>query len=249
MQNIILTGVTRGLGLALLNHYAKKNYNLILISKNSKRLITLKKKFKKKGIDLHIYTVNLCKIQNLKKIVTKILIKFGRIDILINNAGIWGPIGNFEKIIWSKWIEAININLIASAYLMRAVLPSMKKNNFGRIINMSSMNFTGGGRPGVSHYSSAKAAIAGLTQTLAKEVGKLGITVNAIAPGYVSTELIAQFTPEMMQVLTKQNPVGRTCMPEEVAALVTFLCSNQAAFINGELICMDGGRRDFYWGN
>jgi 3-oxoacyl-[acyl-carrier protein] reductase len=73
--------------------------------------------------------------------------------------------------------------------------------------------------------------------------------VNAIAPGYVETELIAQFTPEMRKILQKQNPVGRTCKPDEVAALITFLSSVQAAFINGELICMDGGRRDFYWGN
>jgi len=143
----------------------------------------------------------------------------------------------------------MDVHLKSTFLWSRAMIPLMEKNKFGRIVNMSSMNFTGGGRAGVSHYSSAKAAIAGLTQTLAKEVGNLGITVNAIAPGYVSTELISQFTAEMMQVLTKQNPVGRTCMPEEVAALVTFLCSDQAAFINGELICMDGGRRDFYWGS
>lgn len=111
------------------------------------------------------------------------------------------------------------------------------------------MNFTGGGRPGVSHYAAAKAGIQGFTQTLAKEIGRAGITANALAPGYVETELIAQFSDEMRHLLANQNPVGRTCQPSEVAALVVFLCSTQAAFINGELICMDGGRRDYYWGN
>jgi 3-oxoacyl-[acyl-carrier protein] reductase len=125
----------------------------------------------------------------------------------------------------------------------------MKARGFGRIVNMSSMNFTGGGRPGVAHYAAAKAGILGFTQTLAKEVGPFGITANAIAPGYVETELIAQFSEEMRERLCKQNPAGRTCRPSEVAALVSFLCSTQAGFINGELICMDGGRRDFYWGN
>jgi 3-oxoacyl-[acyl-carrier protein] reductase len=124
----------------------------------------------------------------------------------------------------------------------------MKAASFGRIINTCSMNFTGGGRPGVAHYSAAKAGILGFTQTLAKEVGPFGITANAIAPGYVETALIAQFSDDMRDRLHKQNPVGRMCQPDEVAALVAFLCSTHAGFINGEHVCMDGGRRDFYWG-
>src|SRR5690606_10711301 len=82
----------------------------------------------------------------------------------------------------------------------------------------------------------------------AKEVGPFGITANAIAPGFVATELIGQFTDDMRERLHRQNPVGRMCRPEEVAALVAFLCSTHAAFINGECVCIDGGRRDFYWG-
>ena len=105
-----------------------------------------------------------------------------------------------------------------------------------------------GGRPGVAHYSAAKAGIVGFTRTLAKEVGPFGITANAIAPGFVATELIGQFTDDMRERLHRQNPVGRMCRPEEVAALVAFLCSTHAAFINGECVCIDGGRRDFYWG-
>ena len=83
---------------------------------------------------------------------------------------------------------------------------------------------------------------------MAKEVAGKGITVNAIAPGYVATELIAQFSEDMLQRLRTQNPIGRLCEPHEVAALVAYLCSTQAAFVNGECICIDGGRRDFHWG-
>lgn len=125
----------------------------------------------------------------------------------------------------------------------------MRANGYGRIVNMCSMNFTGGGRPGVSHYSAAKAGILGFTQTLAKEVGRGGITANAIAPGYVETGLIASFSPAMRELLRDQNPVGRTCRPDEVAALVAYLASTHAGFINGELVCMDGGRRDYWWGD
>ena len=142
----------------------------------------------------------------------------------------------------------IEVHMKSTFLWSREVIPAMKEGGFGRIINTSSMNFTGGGRPGVAHYAAAKAGILGFTQTLAKEVGPYGITANAIAPGYVETELIAQFSADMRERLHKQNPIRRLCRSDEVAALVVFLCSTQAAFINGENVCIDGGRRDFYWG-
>jgi 3-oxoacyl-[acyl-carrier protein] reductase len=182
--------------------------------------------------------------------VARIVARFGRLDILVNNAGIGvKPAYHVEDMPVDAWDTMIHVHMRSTFLWSREAMTAMKANRFGRIINVSSMNFTGGGRPGVAHYAAAKAGIAGFTRTLAKEAGPLGITANAIAPGYVETELIAQFSEEMRERLCKQNPVGRTCRPEEVAALVVFLCSQQAAFINGELVCMDGGRRDFYWGN
>jgi short-subunit dehydrogenase len=189
MQNIIITGVTRGLGLELLNYFINKQYNLILISKNKKQLINLKKKFKKKRINLHIYAVDLSKINNLKNIINKIIIKFKKIDILINNAGIWGPIGNFEKTKWSEWIEAININLIASIYLIKAILPSMKKNNFGRIIQLS-----GGGAtapmPNFSSYAVSKTGIVRFVESIAEECRRFDISINSVAPGAMNTRML-----------------------------------------------------------
>jgi len=182
--------------------------------------------------------------------VNEIVRRFGRLDILVNNAGIGvKPAYRVEDMPAENWDRMIHVHMKSTFLWAKAAIPAMKAGGFGRIINMSSMNFTGGGRPGVAHYAAAKAGIAGFTQTLAKEVGPFGITANAIAPGYVETDLIAQFSEDMRKRLSKQNPVGRTCRPAEVAALVAFLCSVQAAFINGELICMDGGRRDFYWDN
>lgn len=189
MQNIIITGVTSGLGRELLIHFSKKNYNLIVISKNKKKLEYLKKKFRKKKINLHTYQVDLSKINILNSVIKKILIKFKKIDILINNAGVWGPIGNFEKIVWNKWIEAININLFSSAYLIRAVLPSMKKNNFGRIIQLS-----GGGAtapmPNFSSYTVSKTGIVRLVESIACECRGFNISINAVAPGAMNTKML-----------------------------------------------------------
>ncbi|HWL28929.1 MAG TPA: SDR family NAD(P)-dependent oxidoreductase [Burkholderiaceae bacterium] len=181
--------------------------------------------------------------------VARALAHFGQLDILVNNAGVGvKPAYSVEDMPADAWDMMVSTHMRSTFLCSRAVLPAMRAGGYGRIINTSSMNYTGGGRPGVAHYAAAKAGIAGFTRTLAKEAGPHGITANAIAPGYVETDLIAGFTDDMRERLRRQNPLARMCRPDEVAALVAFLASEQAAFINGALVCMDGGRRDFYWG-
>jgi 3-oxoacyl-[acyl-carrier protein] reductase len=147
------------------------------------------------------------------------------------------------------WDIIVRTHLRSTFLCSKHAVLLMREQGFGRIVNTSSMNVTGGGRPGVTNYSAAKAGVIGFTRTLAKEVGGAGITVNAIAPGYVETALIAGFSAEKRAIIAGQNPLGRFCQPEEVGSLIAFLCSTQAAFINGALICMDGGKRDFFWGD
>ncbi|ABM57635.1 SDR family NAD(P)-dependent oxidoreductase [Verminephrobacter eiseniae] len=167
----------------------------------------------------------------------------------VNNAGAGGQhLGrSVQEMPIEDWDIIVQTHLRSSFLCSKFALPALRASGFGRIVNTSSMNVTGGGRPGVGNYSAAKAGVIGLTRTLAKEVGAAGITVNAIAPGYVETALIAGFSPAKRAVVTGQNPLGRFCRPDEVGALVAFLCSVQAAYINGALICMDGGKRDFFW--
>ena len=175
----------------------------------------------------------------------------GHLDVLINNAGAGGRhLGRkAEEMSIDDWDIIVRTHLRSTFLCSKHAVPFMRQGGFGRIVNTSSMNVTGGGRPGVTNYSAAKAGVIGFTRTLAKEVGSGGITVNAIAPGYVETALIAGFSPEKRAIIAGQNPLGRFCQPEEVGALIAFLCSTQAAFINGALICMDGGKRDFFWGD
>ena len=175
----------------------------------------------------------------------------GHLDILVNNAGAGGRhLGSLaENMSLDDWDIIVRTHLRSTFLCSKYAVQLMRERGFGRIVNTSSMNVTGGGRPGVTNYSAAKAGVIGFTRTLAKEVGSAGITVNAIAPGYVETALIAGFSAEKRAIIAGQNPLGRFCQPEEVGSLIAFLCSTQAAFINGALICMDGGKRDFFWGD
>lgn len=189
--------------------------------------------------------------EGAERVVAGAAAALGGLAILVNNAGAGGRhLGaRAEDMAIDDFDIILRTHLRSTFLCSKYAVPVMRAAGFGRIVNTSSMNVTGGGRPGVTNYSAAKAGVLGFTRTLAKEVGAGGITVNAIAPGYVETDLIAGFSPEKRAVVTGQNPLGRFCQPEEVGALIAFLCSTQAAFINGALICMDGGKRDFHWGD
>jgi 3-oxoacyl-[acyl-carrier protein] reductase len=186
----------------------------------------------------------------VESMVGNVYTEFGSIDILVNNAGAgakyWGrPV---DELSVESWDIIINTHLRSTFLCSKYVAPLMKKKMFGRIVNTSSMNALGGGPPGASNYTAAKAAIIGLSRNMSKEIGPFGVTVNAIAPGYVHTDMVDSYPEERKMIMASQNPVGRLCLLEEVAALVAFLCSRQAAFINGAVFSMDGGRQDFFWG-
>ncbi|HQW20601.1 MAG TPA: SDR family NAD(P)-dependent oxidoreductase [Rhodocyclaceae bacterium] len=246
----VITGGGRGIGFADAKALGAEGVTVVINELDGEAAERAVAELEKDSINAVFYPGDAADEAVAKRTVEGVARRFGRIDILINNAGIGvKPAYHVEDMPADAWDKMIQVHMKSTFLWSREAIPHMKAGRFGRIINTSSMNFTGGGRPGVAHYAAAKAGILGFTQTLAKEVGPFGITANAIAPGYVETDMIGQFSVEMRERLYKQNPVGRTCQLSEVAALVTFLCSSQAAFINGEHVCIDGGRRDFYWGN
>ena len=243
-----MTGGGRGIGLADAHALGAEGAVVVVIELDRVAAECAVAELKANKVDATFYQGDAADESLCERVLEDVGRRFGRIDILINNACIGAkPAYLVEEMPSSAWDRMIEVHMRGTFIWSRAVLAYMKEGGFGRIVNISSLNFTGGGRRGVAHYAAAKGGILGFTQTLAKEVGPFGITANAIAPGYVETELIAQFTDEMRERLHKQNPVGRVCRPSEVAALITFLCSTQAAFINGENVCIDGGRREFYW--
>ena len=245
----MITGGARGIGFAEARALCGEGVRLAIVDLDRGAADNAVAELAKEGFEAAAFQADAANEEAVVDVLKAVVEHFGRLDILVNNAGIGvKPAYQVQDMPANAWDQMIHVHMRSTFLWSREAIPHMAKNHFGRIVNTSSMNFTGGGRPGVSHYAAAKAGIAGFTQTLAKEVGPLGITANAIAPGYVATELIAQFDERMRTLLQKQNPLGRLCQPAEVAALVAFLCSAHAGFINGELICLDGGRRDFYWG-
>jgi len=164
----------------------------------------------------------------------------GAVDVLVNNAGITRD-GAMHKMTPAQWGEVINTNLNSCFYMSRVLIDSMRDRKFGRIINISSMNGQLG-QFGQTNYSAAKAGIFGLTKSLARETASRGITVNAVAPGYIATEMVRAVKEDVMKQIVAGIPVGRLGEPEEIARAVVFLAADEAAFITGETISINGGQ-------
>ena len=174
--------------------------------------------------------------------------RFGALHLLINNAGHGGADLNqrVDQMAVESWDAILGSHLRGTFLCCKYALPPMQAAGFGRIVNTASIHALAGGRAGIANYTAAKAGIIGFTRNLAKEVGRSGVTVNAVAPGYVATEFIASYPEAFLRAVREQNPLGRLCEPEELGALICFLCSRQAGFINGETVAIDGGRREYY---
>jgi NAD(P)-dependent dehydrogenase (short-subunit alcohol dehydrogenase family) len=180
--------------------------------------------------------------ESVGDLVRATLQEFGRIDILVNNAGITQP-KRVPEITVADWEKVLAVNLKGTFLCCKAVLPTMGKQRYGRIVNMSSVSAKrGGGVFGGAHYSAAKAGILGFAKALAREVAAQGITVNSVAPGLVLTDIRGGIESEEGQAcLAADIPVKRLCRPDEIAALVCFLASEEAGYITGEDIDINGG--------
>ncbi len=176
-------------------------------------------------------------VEGIKKVSAKL---GGHVDVLVNNAGITRD-GAMHKMDGKQWNEVIDTNLNSCFYMSRAVIDSMREHKFGRIINISSMNGQLG-QFGQTNYSAAKSGIFGFTKALARETASRGITVNAIAPGYIATDMVKAIKEDVMKKIIEGIPVGRLGEPEEVARAVVFLAANEASFITGETISINGGQ-------
>ncbi len=233
----LVTGGTRGIGAAISLALKNAGYKVAANYANNDTAAT---EFAKvTGVATYKWDISdyeACQ-QGVKMVSTDL---GGPIDILINNAGITRD-GAMHKMTPENWGAVIDTNLTSAFNMSRSVLDSMRDNKFGRIINISSMNGQLG-QFGQTNYSAAKAGIFGFTKALARETASRSITVNAIAPGYIATEMVKAVKEDIMKMIVSNIPVGRIGEPEEIARAVVFLADDQASFITGETLSINGGQ-------
>ena len=233
----IVTGGTRGIGAAIARGLKKAGYDVA--ASYSQNHEGAKKFSAETGINCYAWDVS--HYESCAESLQKICSDYGKeIDILVNNAGITRD-KMMHRMDPKEWHEVISTNLTSCFNMSRAVISGMRDRGFGRIINISSINGLSG-QIGQTNYAAAKAGVIGFTKALSLESAAKGITVNAIAPGYIGTEMVAAIKPDVLEGIVAKIPVGRLGTAEEVAHAVLFLASDNAGFITGETLSVNGGQ-------
>ena len=235
----IVTGASRGIGEAIAKQLSSCGAKIILIARNSDQLVAVKETIISNGGIAESIAGDVSNLNSISEIVTNTIDKWGRIDILVNNAGIARD-NIIMRMKESDWDSVMNINLKGCFNGIKSVARPMIKNKAGRIINITSV-IGQIGNAGQSNYAASKAGIMGLTKSMAKELGSRNITVNAVAPGYITTDMTNELNDEVKEQLKSSIPLGRLGTPDDVANLVCFLASDEAGYITGQTFNVDGG--------
>ncbi len=234
MKRVLITGGTGGIGRALIRVFLKKDYRVLFTYCSSDE--TARKLEKEGAVGYHC---DFKKTEEIEKACAEIFQTEENIDVLINNAGV-SSFGLFQELSNEEWNRVRAVNLDAPLFLCRAVIPGMITRKNGRIINISSM----WGQVGAScevAYSTAKAGLLGFSKALAKEVGPSGITVNCVCPGVIDTEMNACLGQKVLEELKNETPMGRLGTPEDVAGLCLWLAGENASFVTGQVLGINGG--------
>jgi len=234
----LVTGASRGFGLATAKRLAERGASVAVHVRDAERAETAAQQVGDRGFPV---SGDLENPADLRAIVDRTLDHFGRVDVLVNNAAM-ALTTRFERITEEEWRRTFDVNVTAVFLLIRAALPAMREQGYGRIVNVSSTAGKTVSTLGGAHYTASKAALQGLTRAAAKELGPYGITVNAICPGLFDTELTREnATPEQLAAIARTFPVRRLGEAVEVADLICFLASEAAGYITGASVDINGG--------
>jgi len=236
----IITGAARGIGKAIALTFVREGAKVALVDVDQKQLETLKNEIeKRKGKSVNI-SCDITKSPEVKVMANQVQKAFGRIDILVNNAGIIRR-GTIETVTEEDWDRVIEVNLKGTFNCCKAVVEIMKQQGYGKIVNISSIAGKMGDITSAPGYGPSKAGVDALTKTLARQLAPYGINVNAVSPHAIETEMSAQWAEERRKEIIASIPLGRLGKPEDVAEAVLFLASDEASFITGEILDVNGG--------
>ncbi len=238
-KTAIVTGASRGIGAAIAHRLCETGANVVLCSRSAESVAQIADTLQDKGYTVFSMAADISRKEDVESLIEKTIEQFSGIDILVNNAGITRDM-LLMRLKDEDWDAVLQTNLTGTMYCTRAVLRPMIRQRSGRIINISSVVGLIG-NAGQANYAAAKAGIIGLTKATAKEVGARGITVNAIAPGFITTDMTAQIPEKNQEQLLELIPLREFGHPEDVADTVCFLASDAARYITGQTLQVDGG--------
>ncbi|MFA5619336.1 MAG: 3-oxoacyl-[acyl-carrier-protein] reductase [Weeksellaceae bacterium] len=235
----LITGGSAGIGKATVEKFAQEGAKVIIWDIGEEAGENVEREMKENGFHVYFMKVNTANDTEVEIATQKVKDQFGRIDILVNNAGITRD-STLLKMSKEQWDQVISVNLTGVYNCTRSIVPVMAENNFGVILNASSVvglygNF------GQTNYSATKAGVIAMTKTWAKELGRKGIRVNAVAPGFILTDMVKAMPEEVLAKMAAKVPLQKLGEPEDIANIYAFLASDQAKYISGATISVDGG--------
>lgn len=236
----IITGGAQGIGAGIVSRFAHEGAVVIIWDLQIEKGRTLASTLKASGSKCEIMEgVDITKLASVEDAAKIVFEKYGQIDIIVNNAGIVRD-ASFLKMTEEQWNQVINVNLTGVFNCTKAITPYMVQNQYGRIVNISSISGVYGNF-GQTNYIAAKAAVAAMVKGWGRELGKYNITANAIAPGPIDTEMLATVPEDIRDQMKMRVPVKRLGKPDDIAAAALFFCSEEASFVTGQTLVVDGG--------
>ena len=235
----LVTGASQGIGRAIAAELAKRGAAVALAARNEEKLDAVRDEIVSAGGQAAVFKLDVANEDEIKATVKAVIEKLGKVDILVNNAGITRDT-LLLRLKRADWNAVLDTNLTSAYLTTQAVLSSMMKQRWGRIINITSINGQIG-QTGQANYAASKAGLIGLTLSVAREVASRNITVNAVSPGYIETSMTEELTPELKEAMLKLVPLGRVGKDTDVANAVAFLASDDAAYITGHVLNVNGG--------